>query len=106
MPPKRDTSSRVAQGSGRHQQLDTTTSSPEIAALQALTATLKQNSSCSSTCSCGTVKAIAAALQQQERPSGDGLLQMIDVLSSLAAVLIEGQHSCEAQREAIGLFDR
>ena len=35
-----------------------------------------------------------------------GVEDVINVLSSLAGVLIEGQHSSEAQREAIALFDR
>lgn len=109
MAPKRDTASQATQGRGRHQQIHQhldATSSPEIDALQALTATLQYKNRCYSTCSCSNIKDIAAAMRQLERPSGDGLLQMISVLSSLAAVLIEGQHSCEAQREALGLFDR
>jgi hypothetical protein len=61
---------------------------------------------CSSTCSCRSIKSIAAAMDAaaRERPGGNmagGVEDVINVLSSLAGVLIEGQHSSEAQREAV-----
>jgi hypothetical protein len=104
MAPKKDT----ARGRGR-QQHPGSTSSHELDALKALTATLKRSSTCSSTCSCHTIKDIAAPFKaaQQERPTdSQSLLSSIHIMGSLAAVLMEGQHSFEAQHEAVELLER
>jgi hypothetical protein len=107
MAPKRDKATGLTQQRrGRHQQLEIAPSRG-ISTLKTLTVKLKCSSACSSTCSCHSIKNVAAA--ERDRPGGTmvgGFEEVIQVLSSLGAVLIEGQHSCEAQREAMGLFDR
>lgn len=110
MAPKRDTASQVAPGSSRREP-QRNTLNQGVNALEALTVTLKRSSTCSSTCSCGSIQDIAAAMKAADGEiSGSlcpgSLLEIIRVLSSLAAVLITDQHSFAAQRATLELLER
>jgi hypothetical protein len=110
MAPKRDTASQVAPGSDRHQQLRKTINLG-VDALEAIIVALKRGGTCSITCSCSSIKNVAAVMKAADgQISGSlcpgSLLEIIRVLSSLAAVLITDQHSFEAQCATLELLER